>query len=451
MLDAQPATATKTVTETLDKCSAANPHLDAFVELMPESAQATAAYLDAMTAAGVSVGPLHGVPIAAKDIIDVAGRPTRAGSATRVQIEPAAADAFVVAKLRAAGAVVVGKTKTVEFAFGGWGTNESSGTPKNPWDPKVHRTPGGSSSGTGVAVGGGLVSAGLGTDTGGSVRIPAAFCGCVGLKTSIGLVSRSGVVPLSETFDTVGPLTSNVRLAAEMLAVMQGEDRHDPSTVGISRKDPLADIDRGIAGLRFARLPDEQMAMMSGEVRAAFEQSLQLLADAGATIGQMTLPLELLEIQQRLNLMIATEAYSTYSSFADDPASPLNDPTRMRMLAGRDVSAKDRVLAQRKRAEAVEDFAVAIDRFDALVLPAAPITPIPVADVDETLMPMSLYTRLANYMGLASLVVPSGLTSGGMPTSLQIVVRHLDDPLALRIGLAFETLRGPFATPPAYS
>ena len=156
-----------------------------------------------------------------------------------------------VAKLREAGAVIAGKVNTVEYAFGGYGTNVTVGTPRNPWDTKVHRVPGGSSSGSGVAVGGGLVPGALGTDTGGSVRIPAALCGCVGLKTSIGLVSRTGVAPLSERLDTVGPLAQDVRAAALMLAAIMGRDADDPSTHHDRHMRPEDVLDRledGVAG-----------------------------------------------------------------------------------------------------------------------------------------------------------------------------------------------------------
>ncbi|MEM7777830.1 MAG: amidase [Pseudomonadota bacterium] len=435
------------VAAALSACQDKGERLGAFVSLLPETAQATATYLDTLRGNGVSLGPLHGMPVGIKDIIDVAGMPTGAGSATRADAQPAKSDAFVVSKLRAAGAVMVGKTKTVEFAFGGWGTNAAIGTPWNPWDMQTHHTPGGSSSGTGAAVGGGLIPAGLGTDTGGSVRIPAAFCGCVGLKTSIGLVSRSGVVPLSTTFDTIGPLTETVAQAAAMLQAMQGEDATDPSTVGVARQDPMADLNRGVSGLRLARLSDADLPRLTPDVKSAFESAVEQLVAGGAQIGEMSLPMGFLDIQQQANIIIATEAYSFHGALADDPTAPLNAPTRARMLAAQKVSGSQRALAERGRQAAISEFAAAFDRFDALVLPAAPITAIPVADVDEAQMPMSLYTRLANYLDLAGLVVPIGLSSHGLPTSLQIVVRRLDDPLALRIGQAFEDVRGPFARP----
>lgn len=437
------------IAATLEACTKENEPLFAFSEIVSDSAMASARYLDAMAAAGCSLGPLHGVPICVKDIIDVAGMKTHAGSKTRPDPAPAEADAFVVAKLRAAGAVIAAKSNTVEYAFGGWGTNANIGTPVNPWDRKVHRTPGGSSSGTGVAVGAGLLPGGLGTDTGGSVRLPAAFCGCVGLKTSIGLVSRAGVVPLSDTFDTVGPLTDTVLRTAQMLAVMQGEDAADPSTVGLDRQNPMTRLDRGAAGLRIAVLADDDLPKLTAEVQASYTQAKAILKEAGATLVPVKLPLDLQTYQDKASLIIASDAYAFHAGLADDPNAPLNDTTRMRMLQGKDISARDRVLAQRERPGVIAEFLAAIDRCDALAIPTSPMTAVPLTDAEEATIPMSLYTRFVNYLDLASLSVPVGLDPAGMPTSVQIIVRHLEDPLALRIGQAFEVARGQFPTPSA--
>ncbi|MEM6486725.1 MAG: amidase [Pseudomonadota bacterium] len=416
---------------------------------LADTAAAEAAHRDALREGGVSLGPLHGVPFAVKDIIDVAGMPTAAGSATRPDQPAAATDATVVARLRAAGAVVTAKVHTVEHAFGGWGTNASQGTPVNPWRRDVPYTPGGSSSGTGVAVGARLVPAGLGTDTGGSVRIPAAFCGCVGHKSSIGLVSRAGVVPLSGTFDTVGPLTDTVRRAAEMLAAMQGEDAADASTHGIARADPCAGLDRGIAGLTLVHPPHETLLRCDPQILTAFEAACDLLSAAGAVLLPRVLPHDVLEYQRRATTIIASDAYSLYAEMADDPATLLNATTRMRILMGRDVSAYERLRAERARAVDIAEFAAWMDRADAMVLPTTPLLPVPHAVADENVYDMSLYTRMNNYLGLCGLSVPMGLSVEGLPMGLQIVGRHLDDPLVLRIGAAFEAARGPFAAPPA--
>lgn len=432
------------VRQSLDAIERENGDLNAFLIVTAEQALAEAEAQEASS----HRGPLAGLPIGVKDIIDLTGHPTRAGSKTRAQAAPAEKDAFVVAKLRAAGAIVVGKTNTVEYAFGGWGTNHAVGTPKNPWDRKVHRTPGGSSSGTGVAVGAGLVPAALGTDTGGSVRLPAAFCGCVGLKTSIGLVSRAGVVPLSATLDTIGPLANSVRLCAEMLDVMQGYDRDDPTTHGVAPVDPLRDLERGIAGFRIGRLADDQMPRMTPDIKASFETSLKLLEEAGATIAPFRLPISLEDYTLRRPTIMVGDAYAAHKALVDDPASALHPDIRGRMLAARAFSAADHVQAQQQRHDDIAAFLAAMDRLDAIVLPSTFTTAIPLTEVDESVTP-AFHTRFANHLALAALSLPMGLSPSGLPTSLQIVVRRYDDPLALRIGRAFEAVRGAFPPPPA--
>lgn len=422
--------------------------LKAVVSIPYETAKAEAVERDALTAAGISLGPLHGLPVVVKDIIHVAGMKTRGGSATRPDPAPATADAFVVSQLRRAGAIVAAKSATVEYAFGGWGTNASQGTPHNPYRPDEPHTPGGSSSGTGALVGAGIVPAGLGTDTGGSVRIPAAFCGCVGHKTSIGLVSRSGVLPLSDTFDTIGPLADTVARAADMLAAMQGEDLSDPSTVGIPRADPREGLDRGVSGLRLAALAPSQLHATTPEIMAHFKASIDTLRAAGATITDLALPQSLEEYQRRATVIIASDAYAFHSEMADDPAAPLNDTTRIRILMGKNLTARDRILAQRTRAADIADFLAALDRFDALILPASAVPPSPIATADEDDYRMSLHTRFGNYLDLCGLSVPIGLAQSGLPTSLQIVGRHLTDSLVLRIGAAYEAARGPYPAAP---
>ncbi len=426
--------------------AAANPKLHAFVRTTPRSALAEADAADRRAGEGAPPRALEGVCIGIKDIIDVAGLPTGAGSLTRKDVAPAASDAHVVTRLRAAGAIIPGKTHTVEYAFGGWGTNITVGTPWNPWDGKTHRTPGGSSSGSGVAVGAGILTAALGTDTGGSVRLPASFCGCVGLKTSIGLVGRSGVVPLAESFDTIGPMAKDVATAARMLAVMQGEDPLDDTTFGIRRADPVDGLQSGIRGLRFARLADKDMPLATADVRKAFDGAVGKLADAGATIETFQLPASLDDITQHCGRLMAVEAYAHHRQFVDDPKSALHANIRGRMAPGGTVLAADWLPMRAAWKREGQRFLKAMDRFDALLLPTTPCTAQPVATVDEALSPGG-HTRFVNYLELCGLSVPMSVAPDGLPTSLQIVCRRLDDPLALRIGYAFEQARGAFPKP----
>jgi len=231
-----------------------DPKLHAYVAVYADEARVAAVQADKAIRAGRSVGPLHGVPIAVKDIIDIEGHVTTGGSASRLD-HVATTTATVVARALAQGMIVLGKTHTVEFACGAWGTNQHMGTPWNPWDPKVARVPGGSSSGSGVAVAARMAPWALGTDTGCSVRQPAAWCGITGLKTTIGRISTHGILPLSPTLDTPGTLARTVRDVAALYNLLQGPDPLDPLTGRHPADDPLRTLDHGVKGLKLARLP----------------------------------------------------------------------------------------------------------------------------------------------------------------------------------------------------
>ena len=442
-------TAVAATRRTLERIETQNKALNAFIVLTPETAMAEAALADAKAAAGDARGVLHGVPIAVKDIIDLAGIVSGCGSLTTKQSPPAERDAAAVMRLRAAGAVIPGKTHTVEYAFGGYGTNVTVGTPKNPWDRKTHRIPGGSSSGSGAAVGGHLVPGALGTDTGGSVRIPAALCGCVGLKTSIGRVGRSRVAPLSQTLDSVGPLAQDVTMAARMFAALQGHDPDDATTDGVAAVDPFPDLERGITGMRFGHIADADMPSTTPEVRADFKAALERMAGLGARIEPVKLPHSFDDYGALCTGIMAPEAYANWRKFVDDPKSGMAAPIRARMLGGKNTTAADylaRIAAQKQAIAAVPRL---FDRLDAILLPTIAFPAIPVSEVDESIGPMAALTRWVNYLNLAALAVPTALSKGGLPMSLQIVVRHMDDALALRIGRAFEKARGAFPNPPS--
>lgn len=432
---------------TLERIERENKVLKAFVAVLGETALAEAALADVRAKAGDTARGLDGEPIAVKDIIDVAGVVSGCGSLTQRGAKPAAKDAHAVARLRQAGAIVPGKTHTVEYAFGGYGTNITIGTPWNPWDRRTHRIPGGSSSGSGSAVGAGLVPGALGTDTGGSVRIPAALCGCVGLKTSVGRVSRSGVAPLSQTLDSIGPIARDVHMAARMLVALQGVDPTDASTEGVAPVDPFIEFERGIDGLRIGRIADGDMPLASPEMRADFANALRRLQGLGVRIVPMKLPRSLDAYGSLCGHIMAPEAYANWGHFAEDPASGLAAPIRARILTGK-VLASDYIATLARRRREIADFLTVFDRLDAIVLPTIPFPAIPVAEVDESRAPMAAHTRWVNYLDLAALAVPTALSTGGLPMSLQVVVPRLDDALALRIGRAFELARGPFPKPP---
>ena len=426
--------------ETLAHIERNNGQLHAFVALDRERALADARHNDALRKLGVKLGPLAGVPIGVKDIIDMAGQPTRGGSLTRADAAPAAHDAPVVERLRAAGAVIIGKTHTVEYAFGGWGTNETIGTPHNPRDMGRPRAPGGSSSGSGVAVAAGLCVAALGSDTGGSVRLPASFCGVVGLKTTFGLIDKSGVLPLTPMLDTIGPLTNSVADAAALLGVLAPPQ--DARSAGwTNRLDALA---RGqsakISGLRIAVIVNLGIDLHADTARI-FKQTRARLESLGAIQTEISLSQTLRALAAPCGDLLAIEAYRLYGHLAEVEPNVLGAPVRRRMLAGRDFPAY-RLMGHLEDREAKRrELALLFERYDAILTPTTPFPAPLVAEIVESVSP-GLLTRFVNYLDLAALSLPMGATQDGLPIGMQIVVPGYGEPTALEIGAALEADRG---------
>ena len=262
----------------------------------------------------------------------------RAGSSV-LPAGAAKTTATAVQRLEAAGAAILGKTHTVEFAFGGWGINHVAGTPWNPWDMRVHRVPGGSSSGSAVAVASGMVVAALGTDTGGSIRTPASYCGIVGVKTSPGVVSKAGVFPLSPTLDTVGVLSRTVRDAAIMLQVISGPDPEDKKTLDVPMIDFMTGIEKGLSGLKLGVLPELELIAANGEVRRLYKETLAQLAAAGALLQEFEPPRALVEYLRIGGEIMSFEAYANLGRYVDPENSKVDPVIRSRILKGRDVSA----------------------------------------------------------------------------------------------------------------
>jgi len=416
------------------------PKLNAFVQVYGEQARRAALAADELLTAGVSAGPFHGVPFVAKDLFDVAGSSTNAGSLALVP-STAAASATVVSRLRAAGMVLLGKSQTVEFAFGGWGTNPKLGTPWNPWDLQTHRIPGGSSSGSAVAVAAGLAPCGLGTDTGGSVRIPAALCGLVGLKTSPGIVSRSGVFQLSRTHDTVGLLARTVEDAAHLLPILQGFDPKDSSTARAPWINTLKDLERGVRGLRIGTLEREAYGPLSPGVEAAYQRSMQVCEALGARIAITPLPRSLEEYMQRAGDVMSAESYAALAALVDDDQAPIDSFIRSRIRRGRDIDARAYIELLDYRRLAQSELADSLDTTDALIMPTCPFAAIPVAEVDESATPLSRLARFVNLLDLCSIAVPAGFEDG-LPVSVQIITPKFHEPMALRIGRALERAAG---------
>ena len=433
----------------LAKISQQDSKLNAFVQVYAEEARLAACGAEAAIRAGHSVGPLHGVPIALKDLIELEGKVVTGGCEVwKARI--ATRTATLAKKLIAQGMIVIGKTHTVEFAMGGWGTNSLRGTPWNPWDLKRARTPGGSSSGSGVAVAASLTPWAVGTDTGGSVRLPASWCGITGLKTSIGRVSTYGVLPLSPTLDTPGPMARSVEDVALLYVAMQGADPLDPLTRGLPYTDPMPMLKCGVRGLRLARMPEVERQYASTDVLAAYDRALSDLERLGAEIVSIKLPFLFADIATFNLRIMAAESYALHHELVDDDKAPLDPHVRPRIAAGRGMTAQAYIEALRMRDVMKFQFAAALEGIDALLTPTTMTTAVPLDEVDQTKAPAH-YTRFGNYLDLCALALPNGIAPDGLPTSLQIVCRANDEATALRVGWAYQNSSDwHLRRPPAY-
>jgi aspartyl-tRNA(Asn)/glutamyl-tRNA(Gln) amidotransferase subunit A len=432
-------TSSSIVRRALDRV-AAHPELNAFVMTFPEAALAAADAADGRRRRGEARGRLDGIPFAAKDLLDVEGYPTMAGSKA-LAAEPAAATASVLRRLADAGMILLGKVQTVEFAFGSWGTNPVTGAPLNPYDRAVPRAPGGSSSGSGVAVAAGLVPMALGTDTTGSIRNPSGMCGVVGLKTTAGLVGRGGLLPLAATFDSIGPLARSVEDAAHVLAAIEGEDAGDPATYSIAPTRPLEGLDRGVSAMRFRVPGPADLASVTPGVLQRFRSALADLEALGAVIEERPMPEPPEAYMVHAGDILAAEAWHHLRRHVEKPDSVVDSAIRARVVKGKEIDgARYQELIETRRARQVV-FLRYMEGADAFLTPTAPIVAPALADLDESKTTLGTFSRMVNLMEMVALSVPAGLVDG-LPSGLQIVVRRFQDPLALRIGRALEVKRG---------
>jgi len=411
--------------------------LHAFIELWADDALRAAQDAEREIAAGAWRGPLHGIPLALKDLVEVEGRRTTVGSAfwrERVSTHTAT----VAARLAEAGAVLLGKLHMVEFAFGGWGTNPQFGAPWNPWDLRHHRSPGGSSSGSGVAVAAGMATAAIGSDTGGSIRIPSSLNGLVGLKPTAASVSNHGVFPLSQTLDSIGPLARSVEDAGLVYDAIRGPDALDPATLFAPRRNPLALLRAPVAGLRLGLVDARQMPGTDPAALQAVRAAAAVLEGLGARVEEIALPRRPVDYCEGASRIIRTEGYANLRHVIETPDAPFGPAVRARVLAGKAESAAGyaATLVER-RADSVQMMR-ALAGFDAILLPSTPIPAPELARIDEDNSPMSDLTRFANYLGLCALALPCGFSAEGMPLSLQIVGAPFEEARLLQLGWAYE-------------
>lgn len=427
----------------LARIEALDGKLGAFRLVTRERALAEAEAAEAVLRSGRTVGPLHGIPYALKDLFDVRGVPTTAGS-NLLADNIAAEDAFVVARLAQAGMILLGKTVTVQFAFGGVGINHHHGTPHNPWR-KEHYLPGGSSSGSAVAVAAGLAPVALGTDTGGSVRIPASLCGITGLKTTVGQVSRTGVYPLSYSLDSVGPLARTAEDAALVYAAIRGRDPRDATTVE-HEQDVLAGLRAGVRGLRLAFAESVFWDDADPEVVAAVRACGPVFADLGAHVTSIEFP-EAAETE-RLNprgIIGSAECYAVHRERIERHFEDYDPIVGHRIMAAKGITAADYITTQWKLADLRARALAALRDVDALLVPTTMIPAVPVAEADASLEVYAQYnmrylrnTSIGNGLGLCGLSVPCGFTRAGLPIGLMIYGKPFQEEVVLRVGYAFQ-------------
>jgi aspartyl-tRNA(Asn)/glutamyl-tRNA(Gln) amidotransferase subunit A len=422
----------------LERIAKLDPKLHAFIEVYDKEARLAADAADKAIRSGHAVGPLHGIPIALKDLIEMEGRVATGGTAVWRE-RRCTRTATLAQKLISAGMIVIGKTHTVEFAFGGWGTNQHLGAPWNPWDAETHRTPGGSSSGSGVAVAARMVPCALGTDTGGSVRIPASWCGITGLKTTIGRISTYGVLPLSPTLDTPGPLTRSVEDAALLLAGDAGRRSARSAHAGAARCRSAAHL----ASRREGPAPGAHGCRRADRRSTRGARRLRPLGRSACEHGRghrRSGPAPQLPRLWRCRRDASCPPRPTPCSAASSTTTTYPS-TRRCAPACEPVPRFPRANISRcwPSASGLKgEFAAATEHIDALLAPVTITPAIPLDTVDQTTTP-AFFTRWVNFLDLCALAVPNGLTPSGLPLSLQIVCRGGDEATALRIGWAWQS------------
>ena len=417
-----------------------NPTLNAFITVMADSALDQARRAEREILGGCYRGPLHGIPIGLKDILDAAGVRTTAASAlfsTPPNDRVPSEDAEAVRRLRVAGAVILGKQNLHEFAYGGSSMVSFFGEVHNPWD--VARIAGGSSGGSAASVAAGLGFAAVGTDTAGSIRLPAAYCGVVGLKPTYGRVSVRGVVPLSPSYDHVGPIANSIYDAGVMLQALAGYDPTDPASIDVPVPDFVAALEKTVCKLRIGVLRSFFFDELHSEIAAAVENAIEVFRRLHAEIREVKL-----EVSTDRTLASA-EAYAYHQSFVDRSPELYQPATLARIQSGANISADDVLRARRELEASRHAIRRIFDEVDVLLTPTVPIPPPLIDDLrehPENLRPQELTmlrnTRPFNVWGIPAISVPCGFTKDGLPIGLQLAAAPWREDAVLRAAHAYE-------------
>lgn len=425
-----------------------NPRLNAFTTVAAEQAVSDARRLTDELARGHVRGPLHGIPVGVKDLTDTAGIRTTYGSSLFADHVPAN-DAEPVSRLRAAGAIIIGKTATHEFAFGATTNNPHFGATRNPWN--VDRVPGGSSGGAGAAVSAGLVPMSTGSDTGGSIRIPAAACGCVGIKPTHGRVSLRGTYPLAPSLDHVGPLARTTADCAAALQILGAFDPADPWSRRFPDEDLVAALDAPLRGIRLGIDPAHRPIPVSQVVLAAVDRALDAARTLGAEIVEVRLP-DAAEVTLTASMILLAESHAQHRDQLERHRTRYGSDVREQLDASSAVDSGTLVNALHARERLTREMEQLFDSsVDAFLLPTMAVTAPPIdaatVIVDDLVLPvapvMASFTLLADLTRMPAIAIPTGLADDGLPTSVQITGPVGREALVLRVGHALENALWP--------
>jgi len=426
----------------LDRIAQWQPRLNAFMAIEAEQAMAAADAADTAQAKGKVSGALHGVPLAHKDMYYDAGRVVTCGSKIRRDFV-ATVTSTALQRLKDAGAVRLGSLQMAEFAYGPTGHNSHYGAVHNPW--AFDHITGGSSSGSGAAVAARLTFAALGSDTGGSIRMPAHFCGVTGLKTTVGRISRAGAMPLSQSLDTVGPLARSAQDCALLLALMAGADPEDPTAVTGPVPDYTAAAQQSIKGLTIGVPTAFYVDDLDPEVARILDETMAVLKREGARVVQVELP-DQRQLTAACQLVLATEAAAFHKRWLIERPQDYGPQVLMRLQNGLAIPGVLYLEAMRWRGPALSAHLAAVAGVDAVVAPVAPVAAPTIAesdvgnspDAEAVIQRLTRFTRPINYLGLPSLSIPAGFTASGLPVGMQLIGRSFDEAMLLRIGAAFQ-------------
>jgi aspartyl-tRNA(Asn)/glutamyl-tRNA(Gln) amidotransferase subunit A len=418
------------------------PHLNAFMAIEADEALKAADAADAAIGTGGRRGPLHGVPLAHKDMYYETGKVVTCGSRIRREFV-AATTSTALQRLKDAGTVRLGSLQMAEFAYGPTGHNSHYGPVHNPF--ALDRITGGSSSGSGAAVAARLTFAALGSDTGGSIRMPAHFCGVTGLKTTVGRLSRAGAMPLSQSLDTVGPLARTAEDCAILLGLMAGADPADPTAISGPVPDYAAATSGSIKGLTIGVPTAFYVEDLDAEVAGVLEETIATLRREGANIVRVELP-DQRQLSAASQLVLAVEAAAFHKRWMIERAQDYGPQVRMRLQNGLAIPGVSYLEAVRWRGPALAAHQEAVAGADAVVAPVSPVPAPTIAesdvgnspDAEAVIQRLTRFTRPINYLGLPSLSIPCGFTRGGLPVGMQLVGRSFDEATLLRIGAAFQ-------------